>query len=342
MTTIYLCRHGQCDGNRYRQFDGQYNSPLTGLGRRQAAALARRFADEDIAAVYSSDLIRSYDTANAIAMSKGLVVQTRRDLRESNIGLWDHMLWADIDEKWHEQIDWYDHHMEKWTVPGAELPASTGMRYYNALWEIARKHDGQSVVVVGHGDANRLAIGYLKHIPIEKIGEDNSYSTPSAVCKLEFENDTVRFVYEHDYSHLDDSTMQKTSPYWGMGFQYRYLVPGNDFPIEGLTDTLNFAEGVWVGAYRDGKPAAIMQMLPTEPQNPGEIGYYFVAPEFRGKRVGIITLGQAVEVYRNAAVKSLRIHVPKELEGFFEKFDFVHVCDDTWELAILPAPPLDR
>ena len=59
MTTIYLIRHAEAEGNLYRIAQGQANSSITDRGERQIQALARRFADIPIDAVYASDLYRT-------------------------------------------------------------------------------------------------------------------------------------------------------------------------------------------------------------------------------------------------------------------------------------------
>ena len=48
MTTIYLVRHAEAEGNVYRRCHGQYNALLTGKAYRQIEALARRFDDVKI------------------------------------------------------------------------------------------------------------------------------------------------------------------------------------------------------------------------------------------------------------------------------------------------------
>ena len=341
-TTVYLCRHGQCQGNRYRYNDGQYNSPLTGLGKRQAVALSRRFADEKIDAVYASDISRSYDTALVVAKDRGLEVQIHKGLREGNYGVWDHMLWADIEEKWPGYTYLYDHEMDKWMVPGAERLEHEIERNVAAIREIAAENEGKTVVIVGHGDAIRLSLGIFNGYSLDEIGHHSGYSTPGAVSKLEFEDGKATVVYEHDFSHLDDSTLQKTSPMWSRGFKYRILAPSEELSIEGWDKPLDRNVGTWIAGFRDGVPAALLQLLPTDIEHPGEVGFYYVAPAFRGQKVGIIALGQAVEIYRNCAVRKMIMHIPEEFAGFFEKFDFTHVKDDIWELEIEPVKEIDR
>ena len=47
MTTIYLVRHGEAEGNAFRRIHGQYDTILTPTGFRQTEALAKRLAAED-------------------------------------------------------------------------------------------------------------------------------------------------------------------------------------------------------------------------------------------------------------------------------------------------------
>ena len=56
MTTIYLVRHGEAEGNAFRRIHGQYDSMLTPTGFRQVEALARRFREIPVDACFASDL----------------------------------------------------------------------------------------------------------------------------------------------------------------------------------------------------------------------------------------------------------------------------------------------
>ena len=56
MTRVYVIRHAEAEGNLYRIAQGQYDSILTDRGWRQLQALAGRFRDVHLDAVYASDL----------------------------------------------------------------------------------------------------------------------------------------------------------------------------------------------------------------------------------------------------------------------------------------------
>ena len=89
MTTIYLIRHAEAEGNLYRIAQGQHDSNLTDRGWRQVQALARRFAGIRVDAVYASDLYRTRATASAVYKPKGLPLHLRKDLREIYGGDWE-------------------------------------------------------------------------------------------------------------------------------------------------------------------------------------------------------------------------------------------------------------
>jgi len=86
VTTLLLVRHGETDWNAEGRLQGHTDRPLNDFGRRQAAALAERLADDDIDAVYASDLARARETAEILADRLGLAVVTDPDLRERNWG----------------------------------------------------------------------------------------------------------------------------------------------------------------------------------------------------------------------------------------------------------------
>ena len=82
MTTIYLIRHAEAEGNLYRRIHGWYDALTTTRGWLQIQALERRFTDIPIDAVWSSPLFRTMATARAIYRPRGLELHTHPGLRE--------------------------------------------------------------------------------------------------------------------------------------------------------------------------------------------------------------------------------------------------------------------
>ena len=94
MTTVYLIRHAEAEGNLYRRIHGWYDALITDNGFRQIAALEERFRDIHVDAVYSSDLYRTMTTARAVYLPKGLELRTDPQLREIHMWDWEDKTWG--------------------------------------------------------------------------------------------------------------------------------------------------------------------------------------------------------------------------------------------------------
>jgi broad specificity phosphatase PhoE len=147
VTTLLLVRHGETDWNAEGRLQGHTDRPLNEFGRRQAAALAERLADDGIDAVYASDLARARETAEILAERLGLPVATDPDLRERNWGNWEGLTGSERD-----RVDYV----------GEERDAH-GERVIRAVRRIAEQHPGERIVVVTHG-------GSLRRIQVAAYG----------------------------------------------------------------------------------------------------------------------------------------------------------------------------
>lgn len=79
---VWLVRHGDAYTGMEGLGSGVVDPPLTQLGQDQSLRLGRRLADVPIDAVWASDLRRAVETAEVVAHSHGLAVQTDARLRE--------------------------------------------------------------------------------------------------------------------------------------------------------------------------------------------------------------------------------------------------------------------
>jgi ribonuclease H / adenosylcobalamin/alpha-ribazole phosphatase len=149
-TRMLLLRHGQTELSVQRRYSGRGNPTLTALGRAQADAAARYLGQHgDIAAVISSPLQRSFDTATAAAKTLGLDVAVDNDLIETDFGAWEGLTFseaADRDPNLHRQ--WLrDTSTEP---PGGESFDHVNERVCRARDRLVADHDGTTVLVVSH------------------------------------------------------------------------------------------------------------------------------------------------------------------------------------------------
>ena len=96
-------RHGETAWNVEGRIQGQLDVPLNDTGRWQVHRLALAVADEGISAVYSSDLLRALETAQAVARGCDRPITTDVGLRERGFGIFEGLSYDEINRRWPEQ-----------------------------------------------------------------------------------------------------------------------------------------------------------------------------------------------------------------------------------------------
>ena len=94
---IIIWRHGRTDWNIVNRFQGQADIALDALGHAQAKQAAPALAAYQPVAIYSSDLSRAWQTAEALADLLVLEVRLDRRLREIQVGSWEGLLGEEFD-----------------------------------------------------------------------------------------------------------------------------------------------------------------------------------------------------------------------------------------------------
>jgi probable phosphoglycerate mutase len=130
---------------------GQTDTTLSDIGRAQAASLAERLSTLDFDALYSSDLSRAWDTAQAIARRTGHDVIAAPCLRERRFGLFEGLTHAEIAERHPEELARFQSRDPDYIVPGGESAREFHARCLGSLVEIAERHEGRDAAVVTHG-----------------------------------------------------------------------------------------------------------------------------------------------------------------------------------------------
>ena len=170
MTTVYMVRHAEAEGNLYRRVHGWYNSLITDNGYRQIAALRGRFADIHIDAVYSSDLFRTMTTAKAVYLSHGLELHTDPGLREISLGAWEDKPWGELERCDAMNLIRFNHSSPDFRVEGGETFAQVQARLKGTVLRLAAAHPGQTIALFSHGTAIRClqAVSYT-HLTLPTI-----------------------------------------------------------------------------------------------------------------------------------------------------------------------------
>ncbi len=151
-----LVRHGESEGNAAGIFQGRQDSPLSPVGRGQAAARGRALAKAmgGSAVVYCSPLSRARESAEIIARTAGIAEpRVEADLIELDTGSWTGRSWTEIQAS--EPGTWRRFHGESWAaIDDAERPEALydrAMRVWTVLRDAAAAEGFRTVVAVSHG-----------------------------------------------------------------------------------------------------------------------------------------------------------------------------------------------
>jgi probable phosphoglycerate mutase len=162
-TRLCIVRHGETDWNAARRIQGHVDIPLNAVGRDQAEATARGIVGQKFDALYSSDLIRTMQTAATLARVAGVKVHAESGLRERHFGRMQGMTYEDIQAldaveaaRFRQRDPYYD-------FGGGETLVAFADRIHATVERLAAAHAGQALLLVTHGGvldiAHRRATG---------------------------------------------------------------------------------------------------------------------------------------------------------------------------------------
>lgn len=137
---LLLIRHGQAEHNLDKIYSGKVDNPhpLTDQGRSQIGALAKDLPRFD--ALYSSPFIRTKETAEVVKNTTNFTGETQLDDRLVEAGF------GDLDQTP------YIGKEKRFAHPTSENLTDILARTKSFWDEVSKKHRGETVVVVSHGD----------------------------------------------------------------------------------------------------------------------------------------------------------------------------------------------
>lgn len=360
MTKIYFIRHAEAEGNLYRRVQGQYDSLVTDRGRLQIQALAERFREVPVDAVYSSDLYRTRLTASAVYKSHGLPLRTDSGLREVRMGEWEDKPWGLVAREARQQLTYFNTNDPRWKVPGGETFQELRERLVGTLTKLALQHDGETIVVVSHGMALRNSMAALQGFSVEQ-GAQVPHCDNTGVSLVEYDGGRWRIVFQNDNTHLDESLSTFAGQKWwqsGSGFWadanlwYRPLDPGKDgefyyqcrkeawqtihgslanfdgdaFLADARRQAKASPQALWQAMLGD-EPAGLVQMdIPTARETGiGYLPFVYLLPDFRRRGLGVQLLGQGISVLRPLGCKKLRLRCAPDNQAaqrFYARYGF--------------------
>ncbi len=202
-TRIYIARHGETEYNRLDIIQGSKDIELNEAGLLQARALANRFTEIPVDAIFSSTMIRARQTAEAVAGLKNMEVTTFPELREMNFGDYEGLNYFDVkDDFMVLKKDWEKGLFNK-ACKNGESPNEVFKRADPRCRAIFEENEGKSILMVLHGRLIRILFTQWFGWDLRQM---NQFSTPNVSFNLlEWENNSIKPVELNITDHLVDT-----------------------------------------------------------------------------------------------------------------------------------------
>jgi broad specificity phosphatase PhoE len=155
MIDLWLEMHAQTHHNERGVASGHIDVALTPYGREQAQTILRaRYARQRFDAAYTSNTQRAYDTACLMFADRPLPVFQDARLRECNYGIYE--------GRPREEMEAARSLAIQSPYPNGESYLQVVERMRSFLADVAARHDGQCLMLIGHA-ATLFTLEHLLH-----------------------------------------------------------------------------------------------------------------------------------------------------------------------------------
>lgn len=190
MTTFLLIRHGTTD-----MFDRGISGRAPGIdlnahGQREVRSLAHRLRERRLAAIYTSPIERTRQTAEVVGTQLGLTPIPSDALVELDFGDWTLQRFHDLalDPRWKD----FNEFRSGTRIPDGELMLETQARAVALILKLREEHPDEQVALVTHGDVIKATLAYFLGMPLDF---HTRFEIGSASCsELEIGDNFVRVL----------------------------------------------------------------------------------------------------------------------------------------------------
>ena len=185
--TLYFIRHGQSIGNLNKTFLGHTDLDLSELGYAQAAKTAEYLNDLHIDKVYSSDLLRAFNTCGEYIKLTGQSVEKMTELREIFAGDWEGCTFTNLQESFCDSYNVWLNDIGHAKPDNGESVKELSERVKRCIMKIALENDGKTVAIFTHATVIRSYVNFADSKSLEEM-KDYRWATNASVSVAEYNN----------------------------------------------------------------------------------------------------------------------------------------------------------
>jgi len=185
----FILRHGDSPRNQKKiisSWPELVYCPLTQKGKKDIKKIAPKIQKEKINLIFSSDLLRTRQTAEIVANKLGLKVKYTPQLRDINLGIFNGKTIKEFKKVFNiKDLFWKN-------PPKGESWSDCKKRVVDFIGKLEKKYKDKNILIVSHGDPLWLLEGAMKGWTNKQLWnskEDHkNYINPGELRRVEFKN----------------------------------------------------------------------------------------------------------------------------------------------------------
>lgn len=153
----YIIRHGHSWRNKKNVascWPEKKPYPLTEKGKKQIRQAAKNPEDKNIDLIFTSDLLRTRQTAEIIGKATGIRVKRDKRLREINVGIFNNQPIDKVGRFWDKErkLSPFQYYQKRFKTapPKGETYVDVEKRLFDFIKDMEKRYKGKNILIVSH------------------------------------------------------------------------------------------------------------------------------------------------------------------------------------------------
>jgi len=168
-TRLYLARHGETTTSAEFRYIGHMDVDITENGVDQMTSLRDRLMNDDLNAIFSSDLLRSRKGAEIIGSLHEAEPIACPEFREIHLGIWEGLTRDDIMERYPDEYNLRLQDLAYSHIQDGESFKDLQVRVMDKLSTILNQWKGKNILLLAHGGVNRVILFHALNLDLQLL-----------------------------------------------------------------------------------------------------------------------------------------------------------------------------
>jgi probable phosphoglycerate mutase len=169
-----------------------------------AEAFAQAYASLTWEAIYTSPMLRTRQTADALCRLTGLRANVEDGLKEIDYGEWEGLRQVEVKERWPDAFEYWAADVASRGTPGGETALHVAARAMRVVEAIRTRHQTGNVLIVSHKATLRVITCALLGLDV-RLFRERIAQPVSAVTLFMLTGRTALLAVLGDRAHLSDA-----------------------------------------------------------------------------------------------------------------------------------------